>query len=346
MKYSVNYILIIILLASACTKKLELPDIEPKEKITLIGELVAGDTFYVRSGKGVPVTKNNNVQFELLSDLKLTITEGGSNSIVLKEKYETIVGQAYTSAFTSSEQVEENKQYTVTSTHPQLGVAYADVRVPRAFSAVIKDTATVLYSSAEALQADINIQDNSGEENFYVIEVLEQRVAVKREFYYGTWLDYDIARNKRVYDSLLNKGLTLAKRSDTTFYRAYIRQGVYSTDPNTENFKDGDAYALSKRILLRDRFFSGGVHNTRIYIRTASPEIEEGANNGVLQILVKSVPKEYFEYLKAYEKYDPSISYNTFTSPVNLKGNINNGLGMVGAAYEHRFTYWLDSWDF
>lgn len=335
----------IIILTScfSCSKELELPDIPNNEKLVLIAELVANDSIYVRAGQSVPVSKNNEpVKFSQLDNINVQVSENNS-TILLNERFEAPGSGAYTAPFSAADIIKGGAQYTVTAIHPDLENVAATIRVPNEFKAKVIDTMGVIYSSSKALQADILIEDNVNEENFYVVEVLKQYIDVRREFYHnGQWLNYDVAANNILYHSLVNDGVNVTKRADTTYYKSFTRQGISSDDGNTENFKDGDAYALNKRILLKDAVFTGGTYNLRIVVRRTV--LEE--DNGLVHILVKSVPKEYFDFLKAYEQYDPSISYNTFTAQVILKGNVQNGLGMVGAAYQQRFSYWVGDWSF
>lgn len=336
-----------LLILTACTKKLELPDIPVEKKLTIIAELVANDTFYVRAGQSVPLTQNSNLYFELLNNLKITVEPNNSSAFMLTEYREQFVGQAYTLPFTSNQKVTANTTYTVSASHHELGTASAKITIPAAFTASVTDTAHIQHSSNDAIQADITINDNASEEQYYVIEVLKQIVNIKNLFYYkNQWLDVSFEANKRTYDSLVAAGVQLQKQSDTTFQRIFTRQGVFTNDHNTENVKDGDIYAINKRILLKDVYFNGQSYTTRVIIGNTISEFEEETRKGVVHILVKSVPKEYFEFLKAYEQYDPSTGFNSLTPPVKLSGNINNGLGMVGAAYELRFSYWFDTWGF
>ena len=351
-RHTINIICFFILLLSvsvmpSCTKKLELPDIQSSKKITLIGELVANDSFYIRVGQSVPMSKNSSMYFELLQNAQVSITGSNQQTVNPVAQAELLSGQAYTIPFSSAEKIQHSQVYTIKVNHAELGEAQATIAVPSPFTASILDTANIRHSSADALQVDVAITDNPEMENFYVIEVLKQLVKVKRQiFFKNQWLDIDVFENKITYDSLLTSGVVIQKKSDTTYHRVYTRQGIYTNDIQTENVKDGDIYAMNKRILLKDALFNGQTYTTRVIIRKEVNEFAEEMQKGVVQIIVKSVPKEYFEFLKAYEQYDPTAGFNSLAPPIKLKGNIQNGLGMVGAAYEQRFSYWFDRWDF
>lgn len=350
MRRSIQYLVsgaLVMTALAACTKKLELPDISYEKKITMMAELIANDSFYIRAGQSVPLTKNSSLYFDLLQNMKLNVTPEGMPAFPLAEYREEVTGQTYTLPFASNQKVIPGVRYAFSATHPELGTATAQIKIPGPFTASVKDTAHIQYSSADAIQADITINDDAAGEHYYVIEVLKQIVTIRNYFYHNNqWLDVSLYAYKLTYDSLVAAGVQVQKQSDTTFHRAYTRQGVYSNDANTENVKDGDIFAMNKRILLKDNYFNGQNYTTRVIIRNTINEFEEEARKGVVHIMVKSVPKEYFEFLKAYEQYDPSTGFNSLAPPVKLTGNVQNGLGMVGAAYEQRFSYWFDTWGF
>lgn len=331
----------------SCSKKLELPDINTQKKITLLAELVADDSIYLRVGQSVPLTKNSPLYFQLLQNSTVTIQASNQQAITLAPGFELFEGQAYTVPYSASQKIQHSTSYTVNVNNTEVGNANAIINIPAPFVATVVDTAIVQHLSVDALQVDISITDAMTEENFYIVEVLKQLVTVKRLFLFNNnWLDIDVFANKITYDSLITSGITVQKRSDTTYSRVFTRQGVYTNDLQTENVKDGDLYAKNKRVLLRDVSFNGQTYTTRIIVSNEASPFAEEAQKGVTHVIVKSVPKEYFEFLKAYEQYDPSIGFNSMTPPIKLTGNINNGLGMVGAAYQHKFSYWFDRWDF
>lgn len=331
----------------SCSKKLELPDINTQKKITLLAELVADDSIYLRVGQSVPLTKNSPLYFQLLQNSTVTIQQANQQAITATPVFELFEGQAYTVPYTSPQKILHSTTYTVNVNNAELGSVNAVINIPTPFAATVVDTAIVQHLSADALQVDISITDAMAEENFYIIEVLKQLVTVKRLFLFNNnWLDMEVFANKITYDSLITSGIAVQKKSDTIYKRVFTRQGVYTNDLQTENVKDGDLYAKNKRVLLRDVSFNGQTYTTRIIVSNEVSPFAEEAQKGVTHVLVKSVPKAYFEFLKAYEQYDPSIGFNSMTPPIKLTGNVNNGLGMVGAAYQHKFSYWFDRWDF
>jgi hypothetical protein len=52
-----------LVLLSACTKPLKLPDIEAKQLIVLLGELVANDTVHIRAGQSVPIAAGSSMKY-------------------------------------------------------------------------------------------------------------------------------------------------------------------------------------------------------------------------------------------------------------------------------------------
>ncbi len=72
------------------------------------------------------------------------------------------------------------------------------------------------------------------------------------------------------------------------------------------------------------------------------------ANNdttkGQVLLKIKSVSEDYFKYLKSYELFEPSGSFNTVAQPVKIPGNVENGMGVVGGVYLLQFRYVFDKW--
>jgi hypothetical protein len=48
---------------------------------------------------------------------------------------------------------------------------------------------------------------------------------------------------------------------------------------------------------------------------------------------VKSVAADYYDFLKAYEQYEPSMGVGGNITPANLEGNVSGGLGMIGGVF-------------
>ena len=63
----------------SCRKDLPLPDIKGSNKITLIGEFVAGDTFALRGGQSLAVKSGATLKFEILRDLSIEIKDAEGN---------------------------------------------------------------------------------------------------------------------------------------------------------------------------------------------------------------------------------------------------------------------------
>jgi hypothetical protein len=58
-------------------------------------------------------------------------------------------------------------------------------------------------------------------------------------------------------------------------------------------------------------------------------------------VYVKSVSPDYYDFLKAYEQYDPATGVGGNTAPLKLEGNVKGGFGMVGGVYrwKHSVVY-------
>jgi hypothetical protein len=191
----------------------------------------------------------------------------------------------------------------------------------------------------------IRIDDQGGEENYYVVEAVKQILDIQGQFEYdGGW--YDLYTNQYLYDSLKAAGVNLLTQFDTSFSDTYSRVNIYTADPVTENLKFGNSLAAYKRVFLNDLGFNGGSYNLRVFLQRDQVASSEQWSRGRALIKVKSVSKEYFTYLTGYEQKGNGGLLNTVGPPIKIDGNVQNGLGVVGGVYLQQFAYYFDKWEF
>jgi hypothetical protein len=131
----------------------------------------------------------------------------------------------------------------------------------------------------------------------------------------------------------------LANPLDTIWSDVRYRVPLFTDDPNTDNIIASHPSYTNKRILLPDKVFNGSSYFTNVYIDKQA--LEKSSTYEQLVIEVKSVSKEYYEYLKVYDQYDPKLGLNGNTKTIDLKGNIVNGFGILGGVNKYEFTYAL-----
>jgi hypothetical protein len=338
--YVVYPIIIFLLLLQSCSRDLELPNAGTKKKIVLLGELEANADVSIRAGQSVPITSNDVLRFELIQGLTMKITDNAGATANLPGVEDSLSATLFTIPFTANYKIQPGNTYTVTANHNELGTAIASVTIPKPFVAAVTNYSDVIYGEDSTVKFEIEITNTGGEE-YYMIECMKQDVDITGMFFYqGQWVN--ILYNLDAYRSLKNSGQPVNETFDTVISQRLRRQYVYTNDLNTENLKDGNMQNLFRRVLISSSAFQGATYKTQVYM---SKSVVQSGSKGRILLTVKSVSKDYFNYLKQYEGYIVSSS-STFSVAPNIKGNIENGLGMLGGIYKQQFTYTFDRWDF
>lgn len=338
-RFAVVAILAIVLTGLlSCRKDLPLPDIKGSNKITLIGEFVAGDTFALRGGQSLAVKSGATLKFEILRGLSIEIKDAQGNVYSMEGHEDSFSQRLYTIPFVLQRKVQPGDTYHVKAMHQSLGTAEAAVYIPGPVEASVKDTAAYKYASENTIKIKVKINDPAAAVNYYVIEVIKQPLIITGYFYYNNdWLNMEIYSS--LYNQLKSQG-PVTERYDSVYTNEFVRQALYTADGNAENFKDKGAFTRNKRVLLNDLAFNGEVYNTEVYMTLDS--IAGGSSNGTAgryTLYIKSIAKDYFTFLKAYEAYDPSTGFNTLEQPVKIQGNISNGMGMIGGVSQVKYVF-------
>jgi hypothetical protein len=335
---------LIMIFCAACSRDLKLPDIKNGEKIVVLGELVAGDSVNIRAGRSISVSSASSLTFKPLDGLMMKLTDASGTTIPLVYTNDFLEDQLHTNAFVSPIRILAGTSYQLDATHSLLGGISATVAIPSSFNSVIKDTATLLYGIDTVVRFDVEIGDGPGD-SYYVIEALKQRMIIYGYFLLdGQWLD--IISFKTTYDSLINAGIAVDTKFDTVHQEGFIRQDVFTNDQHSENFQNGGQHTVCRRVLIKDGFFNGSSYVTSVFVKTKGLVSADGFDKGRVLIRVRSVSKDYFDYLKAYEQYEPVTGLGVNSLPVKIPGNINNGIGIIGGVYQRQFPFLFDRWEF
>jgi len=337
--YVITLCLFLCLSLGSCMKTLDLPGTDTQRKIVLLGELVVGDSVYLRGGQSVPVSSGSDMTFKLPEGLILTVTDGAVAETLPGQK-DSLAGSLHTLLFTSAMVPEAGKTYTVSALYPGSPLATAIIEMPQPLSVSVLDTATLLYNSDTVLRFRLSIRDDGTKDNYYVMECLKQYVNVVTKFYYlGSWLPLN--ENRELYYQL-TRGGTVPERSDTIYYRRYFRKPVYTNDNNTENAYATGLTAQQTRILLSDRTFNGQEYSTDVYVHM-NPSAD--SVKGQVLFYVKSVTADYFRFLKSYEQADGSSAFISLNAPAKVSSNVKDGAGVIGGVAQLRVSYMFDSWE-
>ncbi len=333
---AVAILAIVLMGLLSCRKDLPLPDIKGSNKITLIGEFVAGDTFALRGGQSLAVKSGTALKFEILRDLAIEIKDAQGNVYGMEGHEDSFSQRLYTIPFVLQRKVQADDTYHVKAVHQSLGTAAATVYIPGPVQAAVKDTAAYKYASENTIKFKVQLNDPAGTTNYYAIEVIKQPLIITGYFYYNNdWLNMEIYNS--LYNQLKSQG-PVTERYDSLYTNEFVRQALYTADGNTENFKDKGAFTRNKRVLLNDMAFSGEVYNTEVYMALDSITGNNGTA-GRYTLYIKSIAKDYFIFLKAYESYDPSTGFNTLEQPVKIQGNVSNGMGMIGGVSQVKYVF-------
>jgi hypothetical protein len=320
----------------SCTDKLELP-VKGERKIVLLGELVANDSIHFRAGQSIGIRDGAKGQMELVENLSISVNDG-SRDIPLSGAPDDLTFTEFTIPYSAAEKIMEGRTYEVTATHSAMGKARVRVQIPRPFTADVTGGTTVMHQGDSCVYFKININDDAAAGNNYVIEVLQQPYTIEGYFYFnGQWLR--VVQHFQTYDSLKNAGANVPEKQDTLLNRGYNRLYFYTTDEASEHLINGTPTAEAKRLLLRDKNFVSPQHKSDIYIpkRSMGTPFPELGYRTIIQ--VKSIAPDYFLFLEAYEQFDPYLRFNNTAVPVKIPGNIENGVGMIGAVFRIEFRY-------
>lgn len=310
MKFTVSLLAMALgmCVVSGCDKELKLPNSGKPGKIVLIGELIADSSMVVRVGQTMSLS-STAAQFALPNGVVVDVVDGAAKVPLAMVLDPLLVNN--TIPYVSENKVSNGKEYIVNASHLAMGTATASVYIPSPVSADTRDTVTTMYGSSRSLQITVDINDPASEKNYYVIEVLEQQVILVD----GGW----------------------GSPPDTIYPQGTSRKYIHTNDERSENFINGSTQTQNRRVFFNDRAFNGRTLTTQIYI--PDDMVYNGNQYELLMLKVKSVSEDYYNFLKAYEEYEPAGGFNTNNAPVKMDGNVVGGMGMVGGVSQKVFRY-------
>ena len=318
-------------LFASCQTDLPLPATGGAEKIILLGELCAGDSVKVRAGQSTSLSASVPGQ-KLIKDLSLSLKDGTGTVTALWGAEDFLSYTLFTLQYSSPNLVQPGTEYQLQGKHPQLAEVTATVHIPTPFTALVTGRAFSNYNGDSVLSLDLALTDPAAANAMYVIEVVKQPVSI-----YGYFLfdgnEYSISDNRRLYDSLKGEQVPLSERYNTSYSGTYSRQQMYTTDLSSTNLGGTPSGRLFRRIFLSGKSFGGTTHHTSILLPRNALYGDFGQYAQTV-IYVKSVSADYYDFLQAYEQYDPSMGLGGNASPVKLEGNVLGGFGMVGGVYK------------
>lgn len=313
------------------------------KKLVILAEISAGDSAYIPISLSESINNGNPISFGKVSNAIVTITDEDGNEINLQHNnspsYDEVPGSVYSAAF----RFKAKTTYNITATHPEWGTAQASTKIPDMFSVVEMKVDEGEFLGREIIRFSFRIEDPIDEKNLYIVEGFRKRTNVYRFFYWqGVQYDFDTLEGEELYERIKDEeGIELPIIRDTISAENIERIPVLVEDINTDNNTIGDTDSSFNRIFLRDSLFNGQAYTTNLSLYKSSITPADKREIGMVILHVKSVSREFYDYLLQYEKY----KYGFVTMPVNQlsspAGNINNGLGVFGGSYkkEWKFLY-------
>jgi hypothetical protein len=322
-----SLLVVLVLSLSACTTELPLPGGGTARKVTLVGELTAGDTIHIRAGQSAPLLSGGILS--LIEGLQVSIKTANGVITPLSGMMDGYSGTLYTIPFSASLQLAAGNTYEIEAKHADLGSVNATVYIPKAFDTRLHDQDVIFYKGDSALRFDISLEDANAATGFYVIEAVKQSLDVTTYFSFGG-AEYVLPADQSLYDSLRAAGVSVSERNDTLYSGFFTRLNLGTADGLSDNASASVGQSFS-RIFFQGKLFGANSHRTQVMIPMS--EVRGLPEPVQIVLRVKSVSPDYYDFLKAYQQYDGSIGYGTNSPPTNLPGNVKGGLGMIGGVY-------------
>ena len=283
-----------MLLCNSCAKDIDVSFEDFKPQLVING-IFTSDSYWEVDITNSRNILNNESSIDDVKDAHVVITDLNT----LEET--TLFYSEDRGAYTAEVNPAAYGSYKIEVDHPDFDSASARNDVPSKIEVVELDTSTVMFEGEETLRIDFNILDNKLEDNFYVWDLIQSD-------------------------------------SDASDILPSSEADLYSDDSNSEVVNDRDLFGQSK-IFIQDNNFNGTQYSTSFlslgnrYGNAENVDPITGNPKDVkLQLRILTVSKELFEYLKSVETFYQSNNTNTSSvNPVDIKSNVENGLGIFGA---------------
>ncbi|NNE25634.1 MAG: DUF4249 domain-containing protein [Saprospiraceae bacterium] len=178
--------------------------------------------------------------------------------------------------------------------------ARAVTYVPSVLKVEVMRSNSIDENGNNTIEIDIEIEDNPVEENFYVWEIVE---------------------NKIVEEEIVTEPLNIDFTLPTEFEEGQT-----------------ELKSLNSLLFISDDKFNGKKYSTKLTLGNDVINNGEGGNDNAsssetprFNLRIMAVSKDLYEYLRTYELYKQTdIAITSINQPVNVYSNIENGLGIFG----------------
>ncbi len=311
-------------------------------QLVVLAEIDAGDTANIPISSTLPSGNGDSIVFGKLNSVVAGISgqDGSSESLTLNNAPDFI--SAPTAVYSGNLPFQYNTVYTLTATDPRLGTVVATTTIPNQFSVQQPETETDDLNGKSVFRFGFAINDAGDEKNYYIFEAVKQLVNIARYFYWqGVKYDYNLQSGYDLYQQVKNNsGVVLLY--DTLLTHQYIRLNVYTKDNNTGNATMGSLDSPYRRIFITDSLFNGNTYETEFWISMDHFIAANPQETGIVQVQVKSVSRELYDYLIRYEKYKQDFGNFGVGGLASPPGNIQNGFGVFGGSARKQWSYYFD----
>lgn len=327
-----------ILLLAGCEQELPLPPNKAVPREVVYSELVANSFPEVRVGKSKPVGPGINTGFELVEDADVQLMDKGGQ-LLETLTYDKDSSNAM-SVYRGKTKLDAGRNYKVQVMVPGLKTVTAMASIPPSFKVDLLDTVRTLLNGRPVLRFHLTVNPIPGVKQYVVMEALKQSVITDTTFSYR-----GVRYRKSEHDSLYQKVKGLPgcnPKKDSSFLNDYLRIPCYTQDENADNNQIGGLNENYNSILFTQ---SGKPLTTYFYINAtalSSNPAEAIAPVGRVLVYVKSVSKEYYDFLLTYEKVKRNPGLNSLIQAIQLKSNTQGGLGIVGGSFQKVYYLYYD----
>jgi hypothetical protein len=312
-------------------------------KLVVLAEITAGDTANIPIGTTLQAGSGNTIIFTKLDNVDASIAgqNGGRQTLSLNTAPDFTT--APVAVYSGTSIFDYNNTYTLTATDPQLGTIEAITNIPDSFSAKKTETESDDLNGKKVLRFAFTINDAADQKNYYLFDAVKQLVNVSRYFFWqGTKYDYDTQQGYDLFQQIQNNPGVLLLR-DTLLTHQYLQLNVFTRDTNTANAGIGSLDSAYKRIFITDSLFNGHQYETEFYISRDYFKATDPQQNGIVQVRVKSVSKELYDYLYQYERYNLNFGNFPVGNLSTPQGNVKNGFGVFGGSAKKQWSFYYDS---
>ncbi|RFS18887.1 DUF4249 domain-containing protein [Chitinophaga silvatica] len=323
---------------TSCEQELPLPAGNGMPRAVVYSELIAGTTPEVRVGRSKAVGPGIDNAFVFTTDaiVQLQDRNGGLiETLTYSPDSSNVMG-----LYVGKSTIDPGKNYKLQVTVPELKPVNAMATIPPPFKVELLDSVRTLLNGRPVLRFHFTVSPIPGVKQYIVMEALKQSVITDTSFTYKG-ARYRKSEHRSWFDEVKNKP-EADIRKDSIFQNDYLRIPCYTQDETADNNQIGGLNENYNSILFTQ---NGKPLTTDFYINAtalSSNPTEAIAPIGRVLVYVKSVSKEYYDFLLTYEKVKRNPGLNSLIQAIQLRSNAIGGLGVVGGSYQKLYYLYYD----